>query len=123
MHFTCSRANNTYSAGTEKLTEVQLYMSTSCQPGSRVIRAFSDVEKLFFPLFSDLAVKAAKSTIKKGFSMSEKPRINSRVDKCYRQGCRGNSPIGKKYQKEHSLVYNKFRQIARSRDYYITDSM
>ena len=42
-----------YSPGSDKLTEVQLYISTSCHPGSRVIRAFSDVEKLF--LFSDLA--------------------------------------------------------------------
>ena len=40
----------------DKLAKVQLYMSTSCQPGSRIIRAFSDVEKPF--LFSDLAVKA-----------------------------------------------------------------
>ena len=40
-------------------------MSTSCQPGSRVIRAFSDGEKPL--LFPDLAVKAAKSENKKGF--------------------------------------------------------
>ena len=44
------------------------------QPGS-------DVEKTF--LFSDLAVKAAKSEKKKGFSMSEKARISSRVIKFY----------------------------------------
>ena len=43
-------------------------MSASCQPGSRVIRAFSDVEKPFF-LFSDLAVKAANSENKKGFQL------------------------------------------------------
>ena len=54
-----SRANNIYSPGSGKLTEVQLYMSTSCQQGSRAFRTFSDVEKPF--LFSDLAVKAAKS--------------------------------------------------------------
>ena len=36
---------NIYSPGSDKLTEVQLYMLTSCQPGSRVIRVFSDVEK------------------------------------------------------------------------------
>ena len=49
-----SISNYIYSPGCDNLTEVQLYMSTSCQPGSRVIRAFSDVEKPF--LFSDLAV-------------------------------------------------------------------
>ena len=38
------------------MTEVQSYMSTSCQSGSRVIRAYSDVEKPF--IFSDLAVRA-----------------------------------------------------------------
>ena len=54
-----SCANNIYSPGSDKLTEVQLYMSNSCQPGSRVIRALSDVKKPF--LFSDLVVKAAKS--------------------------------------------------------------
>ena len=47
------------------LTEVQLYMSRLCQPGSQVIRAFSDVEMPC--LFSDLVVKAAKSENKKGF--------------------------------------------------------
>ena len=36
-------------------------MSTSCQPGSRVIRAFSDAKTPF--LFSDLV---AKSQTKKG---------------------------------------------------------
>ena len=59
-----SRANKIYSPGSDKSTEMQLYMSTSCKPGSRVIQAFSDVEKSF--LFSDLAVKAAKSENKKG---------------------------------------------------------
>ena len=44
----CSRANKIYSSSSDKLTEVQLYMSTSCQKGSRVNRAFSDVQKLFF---------------------------------------------------------------------------
>ena len=43
-----SHANNIYSPGSDKLTEVQLYMSTSCQPGSWVIQAFSDIEKHFF---------------------------------------------------------------------------
>ena len=55
-----------------------MYMSTSCQPGSRVVRAFSDVEKTF--LFSDLAVLTTKSENKKGFSMSEKARISIRVN-------------------------------------------
>ena len=50
-----SRANNIYSSGSDKLTEVQLYMSTSCQPGSRIIWAFSDVEKPFS--LSDLAAR------------------------------------------------------------------
>ena len=48
-----SHANNINSPSSDKLTEVQLYISTSCQPGSWVIRDFSDVEKPF--LFSDLA--------------------------------------------------------------------
>ena len=50
---------------------MQLYMSTSCQQGSRVIRTFSDVEKLLFS-FSDLAVIAAKQKIKRSFPTSEK---------------------------------------------------
>ena len=54
-----SRANNIYSPGSGKSTEVQLDMSTSCQQGSWAFQTFSDVEKPF--LFSDLAVKAAKS--------------------------------------------------------------
>ena len=29
-----SHANNIYSPGSDKMTEVQLYMSASCQPGS-----------------------------------------------------------------------------------------
>ena len=76
-----SRANNIYSPGSDKLTEVQLYMSTSCQPCSRVIRAVSDFEKTF--LFSDLEVKTSKSEDKKGFSTSDKARIGSRVNKFY----------------------------------------
>ena len=44
-----SRANNIYSPGSDKVTEVQFYMSNSCQPGSRVIRAFSDA--LIFFIF------------------------------------------------------------------------
>ena len=54
-----SRANNIYSPGSDKLTEVQFYMSTSCQPGSWVISALSDVDRPL--LFSDLAVTAAYS--------------------------------------------------------------
>ena len=43
-----------YSPGSDKLTEVQLYMSISCQPDNRVIRVFSDVEKPFlFSVFAD----------------------------------------------------------------------
>ena len=40
------RANNIYSPGGDKLTEVQLPMSTSYQPGSRVIRDFSVVSHM-----------------------------------------------------------------------------
>ena len=54
-----SRANNMYSVGSDKSTEVQLYMSTLYHTGSPVIRAIPGVEKPF--LFSNLAVKAAKS--------------------------------------------------------------
>ena len=43
-----SHANHIYSPGSDKLTEVHLYMSTSCKAGSRVIRAFADIEKHFF---------------------------------------------------------------------------
>ena len=65
-----SRANNLYSPGSDKLTEEHLCMSSSCQLGSRVIRAFSDVEKPFF--ISDLAVSAAKSENKRRlFSVRE----------------------------------------------------
>ena len=56
-----SRANNIYSPGSDKLTELQVYMSTSCQPGRRVTRAFSGVDKFF--LFSDLAVKVSRKVI------------------------------------------------------------
>ena len=72
-----SRANNIYSHGRDE-TDVRLCVSTSCQPGSRVIRAFSDIEKIF--LFSGLAVKDAKSENTKGFSTSEKTWISSRVN-------------------------------------------
>ena len=41
----------------------ELYMSNLCQPGSRIIRTFSDVKKPL--LFPDLAVKAAKQKVKK----------------------------------------------------------
>ena len=62
------------SPGSGKFTEVQLYMSSSCQPGSRVInnKAFSDIEKP--SLISDLAVKSEN---KKAFSTSKKARIIS----------------------------------------------
>ena len=76
-----SRANNIYSLGTDKLNEVQLYMSNSCQPGNRVIQAFRDVEKPV--LISDLAITAAKSENKIGFPMSKMARISSRVNKFY----------------------------------------
>ena len=59
-----SRANSMYSPGCE-LTEVQLYMSVSCQPGSQVIRPSLILKSLF--LFSDLEVKAAKLENKKKF--------------------------------------------------------
>ena len=75
-----SRANNICSPGSDKLTDVIVhvnFMSTR-QPSKP---GFSDVEKPF--LFSDLAVKAAKSENKKGFSTSEKARISSWVDKFY----------------------------------------
>ena len=59
-----------FSPGSDKLTEVQLYMSLSYKAGSLVIRAFCDVEKP--SLFSDLAVKTAKlENIKKLFSVKE----------------------------------------------------
>ena len=51
---------------------------SSRQPG---VRAFSDVKKPF--LFSDLAVKAAKSENKNGFTTSEKAMISSRINKFY----------------------------------------
>ena len=67
-----SLANNIYSPGSDKLTEAHLYisqlitaralvLSTACQAGSRVIRAFSDVEKPF----SGLANKPSNQKIKK----------------------------------------------------------
>ena len=43
-----NRANNIYSSGSDKLTEVQLYMSASCQAGSRIILIFSDVGQLLY---------------------------------------------------------------------------
>ena len=80
-----SHANNIYSPASDKLTKEQLYMSVSCYPGCRVIRAFSDVEKPY--LFSDWAVKAANLTVKtenkKDFSTPEKTRISGRVNEFY----------------------------------------
>ena len=75
------RVNDIYSLGSDKLAEVQLYMSTSCHPGSWVIRAFSDVGKPF--LFSDLAAKAARSENKKRLFNVRNARISSRVNKFY----------------------------------------
>ena len=46
----CSSAHIISSLGSDKMPEVQLCMSTSCQTGSRVIRAFPDVEKPFYVL-------------------------------------------------------------------------
>ena len=59
-----SHANNFNLPGSDKLTEVQLYMSTSCQAGSRVIRDFSDVEKLF--------LKPPNQKIKKAFQQQSR---------------------------------------------------
>ena len=75
-----SRANNIYSSGCDKLTEMQLYMSISCQPGSPEIRAFSDAEKHFFYF---LIWRLKPPNQKKGFSMSKKARISSQVSKFY----------------------------------------
>ena len=65
-----SLVHNIYLFGSDKLAEVQLYMPASCQPSSRVIRAFSDVEKPVF-FISDLAVKASILENKKDFLTSE----------------------------------------------------
>ena len=73
-----SHANNIYSPGSDTLTEVQLYMPTSCQTGSQVIRAFYDVEKPLLVMVWQL--KSPNQKIKKGFSMSEKAWISSRVN-------------------------------------------
>ena len=58
-----SPANNIYSHGSDKLTEVQLNMSPLCLPGSWVIRAFPDVEKPF--LVSNLADKRIKKAFQR----------------------------------------------------------
>ena len=42
---------STLYTGSGKLTKVQLYMATKYQPDSRVLLAFSDVEKHFFFIF------------------------------------------------------------------------
>ena len=70
-------ANNIYSSGSDKLTEVQLYISALCQAGSRIMRAFLDDEKPV--LFSE----AAKSENKKDFLISENVWISSQVNKFY----------------------------------------
>ena len=77
-------ANNIYLPDSGKRTEVQLYMSTACQPDSRVIRAFSGVEMQF--IFSVMAVKAAQSENEKRLFNVEKARISSRVNKFYYPG-------------------------------------
>ena len=56
-----SRANNIYSSGCDKLTEVQLYISASCQPGSQ-----------FKSLFHFLISVKATTQKKKCSSTSEK---------------------------------------------------
>ena len=76
-----SYANNIYSSGGDKLTEEQLYMSTSCQPGSRVIGDFSDVEKPFPFSVWRLKPPNQKYIYKKTFSTSEKVRISSRANR------------------------------------------
>ena len=53
-------------------------MSTSCQPGSRVIGAFPDVEKPF--LFSDLAVvKPPNQKINKTFQHQRRLGLAARI--------------------------------------------
>ena len=68
-----SRANNIYSPGNDKLTEVQLYKSTSCQPGSRVIWAFSDAENPFLFYF----LKPRNQKLKKLFNVREGSDLQS----------------------------------------------
>ena len=58
-----------------KATLLHMY-SCTCQPGSQVIRAFSDVEKPFIFLFGNFQPPNQKT--KKGFSTSE---ISSRLNK------------------------------------------
>ena len=82
-----SHANNVNSAGSDKLTQVQFYMSTSFQPGSLL----SDIENFYF-YFLIWQLKPSNQKIKKNrFSTSEKACIGSWVNKFYRHGCRGNS--------------------------------
>ena len=45
------------------------------------MQAFSDVEKCFF--FSDFGGRAPNSESKKGFSMSERDRISSQINRFY----------------------------------------
>ena len=59
------RAKNIYSSGSDKLNDVPLYMSTSCQLGSRVIPGYSDVKSLFYFLIWRLQPQNLK--IKKAF--------------------------------------------------------
>ena len=63
------RANYMFLLGSDKLTELQLYMTVSCQPGSRVIRAFSGVKKPFS--FFDLAIKLPNQKMKILFNVKE----------------------------------------------------
>ena len=69
-----SRANNIYSPGSGKLTEKQLHVNFMLirQPGNPNLSL--TLKNLF--LLSDLAVKAAKSENKKGFSTSDKARTS-----------------------------------------------
>ena len=69
-----NRANNIYSPGSDKLAKVQLYMSTSCQPGSRVFRAFSGRKKAFFLIWR---FNPPNQKINKGFSPSKKSHFST----------------------------------------------
>ena len=71
-----SLENNVYSPGCDKVTKVQLYMSTSCQPSNRVIRAFSNNKKPFYFLIWRL--KPPNQKMKMAFQ-SEKGLISSWV--------------------------------------------
>ena len=65
----------------DKLTVVQLYMSTSYQPGRQVLQAFSDVVKHFFFIFWCGENRQIK---KKGFCLNQK--IKTSENKNIREG-------------------------------------